>query len=89
MPPPQALDAFIAYLTEIAPDHKQPITPESHLIDDLNFDAIAFSCLGLLMYERYGIGGVTPETLRSENLTVEEFFLKCIHPIPGHVSPNE
>jgi hypothetical protein len=73
-----ALKTFIDYLAEIAPSSIQPITPQSHLIDDLNFDAIAFGRLGLLMYQPYGIGGISTKSLRSEDLTVEDFFQNCI-----------
>lgn len=80
---PQALDAFIAYLRVIAPNPDQEITPKSHLIDDLDFDPIAFTRLGLLVYEEYGIGGLSPGSLRSENLTVERFFEHCILHVLG------
>lgn len=84
---PPALKAFIGYLSEIAPHPKRQITPQSHLVDDLDFDAIAFSCLGLLVAERYGIGGISTESLKSENLTVEGFFERCILHVLG-VGPD-
>jgi len=79
---PPALEVFITYLAEIAPSD-QSITSQSHLIEDLEFDAIAFSRLGLLMYERYGIGGIATASLRAENLTVEDFFQHCILNVLG------
>jgi hypothetical protein len=79
---PPSLDAFIGYLAEIA-ESDQPIAPQSHLIEDLDFDAIAFNRLGLLMYERYGIGGLSTASLGSEKLTVEDFFQHCILKVLG------
>jgi hypothetical protein len=84
---PAALETFIGYLREIAPHPERQITPQSHFVDDLDFDAIAFSCLGLMMAERYGIGGVSSASLQFENLTVEAFFEKCILHVLG-VEPN-
>lgn len=79
---PPSLEVFIAYLAEIA-ESDQPITSQSHLIEDLDFDAVAFSRLGLLMYERYGIGGLSTAALGSENLTVEDFFQHCVLDVLG------
>lgn len=79
---PPSLDSFIADLTEIA-ESDRPIAPQSHLIEDLDFDAIAFNRLGLLMYERYGIGGLSTASLASEALTVEDFFQRCILDVLG------
>jgi acyl carrier protein len=87
MRPPAALEEFIDYLRGIAPHPERQITPQSHFVDDLGFDAIAFSCLGLLVAERYGIGGVSTTSLQSENLTVEAFFEKCILHVLG-VGPD-
>lgn len=79
---PPSLDSFIADLTEIAESDRR-ITPQSHLIEDLDFDAIAFSCLGPLMYERYGIGGLSTASLAPETLTVEDFFQSFILDVLG------
>lgn len=84
---PAALEAFISYLREIAPYPERQITRQSHFVDDLGFDAIAFSRLGLMVAERYGIGGVSSTSLQSEHLTVEAFFEKCILHVLG-VEPN-
>jgi hypothetical protein len=79
---PPSLAAFTGYLIEIIePDH--PISPQSHLIEDLGFDAVAFNRLGVLMYERYGIGGLSTAALEPENLTVEGFFQHCILDVLG------
>lgn len=75
---PRGIEAFISCLAKIAPNPDQEINAGSHLIDDLEFDAMAFSRLGVLVYERYGIGGLCAASLRSENLTVEGFFEHCI-----------
>jgi hypothetical protein len=72
------LGGFIDHLAGITPHPERPITPDSRLLDDLDFDAIAFGSLGLLMAELYGIGGVSTDSLRSENLTVEMFFERCV-----------
>jgi hypothetical protein len=79
---PPALETFISHLAEIAPDADQPITAQSHLIEDLKFEGLAFSRLGLLMYTHYGIGGLSTASL-SENLTVESFFEHCILNVLG------
>jgi hypothetical protein len=79
---PPALETFISHLAEIAPDADQPITAQSHLIEDLKFEGLAFSRLGLLMYTHYGIGGLSTASL-SENLTVESFFERCILNVLG------
>lgn len=76
-----SLEAFIAYLAEIT-ESNQPITSQSHLIEDLGFDGVAFNRLGLLIYERYGIGGLSTASL-SDNLTVEDFFQHCILNVLG------
>lgn len=73
-----AFTAFISYLSEIVPYPERRITPQSHLVDDLGFDAIAFNRLGLMVAERFEVGGISAESLRSESLTVEGFFEKCI-----------
>jgi hypothetical protein len=79
---PPSLAAFIGHLIEITePDH--PISPQYHLIEDLGFDAMAFNRLGVLMYERYGIGGLSTVALEPENLTVEGFFQRCILDVVG------
>ena len=78
-----ALRAFIEELSEIAPDPGRPIAPGSHLIEDLGFDAIAFSRLGLLVYERYGVGGLSTTSLDSERLTVAGFFRNCVLQVDG------
>jgi hypothetical protein len=75
---PEGIEAFISCLAKIAPNPDQDIKAGSHLIDDLDFGAMAFSRLGVLVYERYGIGGVCAASLRSENLTVEGFFEHCV-----------
>ncbi len=64
-------------LAEIVPD--RPISPESDLIDDLGFDALAFNRLAVLLYERYGMAGLSSASMRSEeSLTVEGFFRNCV-----------
>jgi hypothetical protein len=79
---PQALTAFIARLAEIVPSDR-PITSQSHLVEDLELDALAFRRLGILMYQHYGIGGVSPASLRAETVTVEGFFQHCILNVLG------
>jgi len=78
-----SIEVFMVYLGEIAPNHHQKITPGSHLIDDLGFDASAFQSLGILLAERYGIGGVSTASLRSESLTVESFFRSYVLHVLG------
>jgi hypothetical protein len=71
------LGLFMRQLAEIAPD--KPIRPESDLIDDLGFGALAFGRLAVMLYERYGIDGISAAFMRSqESRTVEGFFRCCI-----------
>lgn len=64
-------------LAEIVPD--KPISPESELIDDLGFDALAFGRLAVMLYERYGVGELSAASMRpKEPLTVEGFFRHCV-----------
>jgi hypothetical protein len=72
------LDEFIGYLTKIAPAVDQAVEPSSHLFDDLAFEAIAFSRLGEWAQHRFGVGGISTVSLRSDCLTVESFFRNCI-----------
>lgn len=65
-------------LAKLAPDAAKTISPDSELIADLGFDSLAFSRLGLLLYEYYGVGGVSTASMRSMNLTVEGFFRRCV-----------
>jgi acyl carrier protein len=77
------IDSLISLLEEIAPRQDQPITSASHLVDDLDFDAMAFSRLGVLIYERYGIGGLSSAAMSPESLTVEGFFQRCVVDVLG------
>lgn len=85
---PEGIEAFISCLAKIAPKPDQDINAGSHLIDDLDFGAMAFGRLGVLVYERYGIGGVSAASLQLENLTVEGFFEHCIRRSTFATSPN-
>jgi hypothetical protein len=79
-----ALELFISQLAEIAPWSKERISPQSHLIEDLGFDSPAFSQLGLLLYERYGIAGLSTASLPDgKHLTVEAFFQHCVLDVLG------
>jgi hypothetical protein len=89
--PPQApsLDRFMEQLAKIAPPSEEPISPESHLINDLKFDSSTFSLLGLLLYERYGVGGLSTASLpEEEELTVEAFFRRCVLDVLGIRPPD-
>lgn len=70
------LREFIGHLSKVAPD--QEIVPGSHLLDDLELDASAFGRLAEWAQCRYGVGGISTESLRSDCLTVETFFKNCI-----------
>src|SRR5262245_16790115 len=73
------LERFMSQLADIAPESSKPVSPESDLIEDLGFDSLAFSRLALLLYERYGIDGLSTASMRSkERLTVEGFFRHCV-----------
>jgi hypothetical protein len=74
-----ALQSFMALLTDIAPNSGVPISPDSKLMADLEFDSLAFARLAVLLYEHYGVEGLSTASLRSgEDLTVETFFSNCI-----------
>lgn len=73
------LDRFLVEIREIAPDSAESISPESDLIEDLRFDPPAFRRLAVLLFERYGIGGLSTASMRTEaHLTVESFFRHCV-----------
>lgn len=72
-----SLESFMTQLAEIAPG--KPISPESDLIDDLGFDALDFGRLAVMLFERYGMAGLSSASMRSEeSLTVEGFFRNCV-----------
>lgn len=85
----RALKTFIEELAEIAPAPRRPVKPDSRLIEDLGFDTVAFNRLGLLVYERYGVGGLSTGSLRSEPLTVEAFFNVCVLAVQGADRPAD
>lgn len=77
------LELFMTQLAMIAPDSAKTISPDSELIADLGFDSLAFSRLGVLLYEYYGVGGLSTDSMRSMNLTVESFFRHCVLDVLG------
>jgi hypothetical protein len=78
------IELFMTQLAEIAPDSSKEISPDSDLIADLGFDSLAFTRLGLLLYEYYGVGGLSTASVRSiEQLTVEGFFHRCVLDVLG------
>lgn len=79
-----SVELFMTQLAEIAPDSTKTISPDSDLIADLGFDSLAFGRLGLLLFEYYGVGGLSTASVRSiEHLTVECFFRHCVLDVIG------
>jgi hypothetical protein len=80
-----SLERFVEELAEIAPKSGGAISADSHLVDDLGFDASSVARLSLLLYRRYGIGGLSDAALADRNhLTAETFFRRCVLDVLGY-----
>jgi acyl carrier protein len=51
---PEGLDRFTAEIAEIIDVDPAGLSAENRLVDDLDFDSLAFVELGVLLMERYG-----------------------------------
>jgi acyl carrier protein len=74
---PEGLARFTAEIAEILDVDPVEVSPESRLVDDLDFDSLAFVELSILLMERYGsqnfLAGVSDE-LDVRALTVGSVF---------------
>jgi hypothetical protein len=75
-----SIERFIEELRWIAPRADVPVQPDSDLIADLKFDALAFAQLGVLLYEHYGRdgAGIAAELQARDTATVESVFRRFI-----------
>lgn len=85
-----SLGRFINELRDIAPQSDRPISPQSHLIDDLEFQARNFERLASLLYRCYGIAGLPTARLPDDRyLTVDAFFRRYVRDVLGVPSRGE
>ncbi len=79
-----SLERFIDQLSEIAPRSDEPISSQSHLLEDLGFDFETVNRLATLLYRSYGIVGISMASLiQEERVTVEAFFQHCVLDVLG------
>jgi len=89
---PTELERFVEEVAEIAAAEPASVTPESRLVDDLDFDSLAFAELAVLMMERHRSGNflaAVSEEVDVRALTVRSVFENYARPPRRDGEPAE